>query len=348
MQASPDTPHPPLEDRFGRRVSYLRLSVTDRCNFRCVYCMPAEGIALQPAASLLTFEEIEEIVGAFAALGVERIRLTGGEPLVRRDLPTLIQRLRALPGVREIVLTTNGHLLRRHAAALRDAGLAGVTVSLDSLRPERFARITRGGDLDRVLDGIQAAQDAGFGPVKLNAVIIRGFNDDEILDLAAWAVERRLLLRLIEFMPIGEDTVWGEVAGGGCVPAAELRAVLASRWTLTPEGMRPGAGPARYLRLEGPDTPQGARVGVISAVTECFCDACNRVRLTPQGGLRACLADDREANLRDLLRSTPPGPARAEALRHAVARALGAKEATHAFTLDGGNVTSKQMVSIGG
>ena len=332
------------EDRFGRKVTYLRLSVTDRCNFRCLYCMPEEGVPLRPNDELLSFEEIAQVVGVLAREGVRRVRVTGGEPLVRKELPTLIRKLARLPGIEEIVLTTNGFLLDRHAAALREAGLSEVTVSLDTLDPARFSHVTRRGELGRVLEGIKAAQAAGFGPIKLNAVLIRGFNDDEVLSLTEWAIERGHVLRFIEFMPIGEDTLWAQVRGGGCVPQAEVLAVLGARWRLTPQGMRPGAGPSRYWGLEGPGAPHGARVGVISAVTECFCDACNRLRLTPQGGLRACLADDREVALRALLRQGCDE----ETLAQAVRRALWGKEAAHSFTLEGGAVTRKQMVSIGG
>ncbi|MBH24285.1 MAG: GTP 3',8-cyclase MoaA [Myxococcales bacterium] len=337
-----------LVDRFGRRVSYLRLSVTDRCNFRCVYCMPEEGVALRPSRELLSYEEIERVVGALAACGVERVRVTGGEPLVRKELPRLIARLNAIPGIREVVMTTNGTLLRRDAAALREAGLRSVTVSVDSLNAARFAQITRGGDLGRVLDGIDAAEEAGLS-VRINTVVVRGVNDDELLELAGRALRRRWLLRFIEFMPIGAETIWSDLPRGGCVPAAEIRAVLGARWRLRELGMTTGAGPARYLNLDGPDVPSGdgpgvRHVGIISAVTECFCSACNRIRLTPQGGLRACLADDRETSLRDLMR----GGASDQELRAAVRRALGAKEETHDFDIDGAQVTRKQMVSIGG
>jgi len=337
-----------LVDSFGRRVTYLRLSVTNRCNFRCVYCMPADGVPLEPATELLSFEEIARVVTVMASMGVGRIRLTGGEPLVRRDLATLVRMLRAIDGVKEVVLTTNGLLLGRQAVALLEAGLAGLTVSVDSLRADRFARITRGGELDRVLEGIEAARRAGFGPIKINTVLIRGFNDDEVLDLVDWALSSGHVLRFIEFMPIGEDTIWGlgDTDGSRCVPAAELRQVLERRYALSTLPPAEGVGPARYLRLSGPAVPEGVdgRVGVISAVTECFCAGCNRIRMTPQGGLRACLADDREVDLRAVLRS---GGDR-QALEAALSRALFGKQETHTFDIEGGNVTLKQMVSIGG
>lgn len=336
------------EDAHGRRVTYLRLSVTDRCNYRCVYCMPAHGVALRPSEELLTFEEIIQVVSVLARGGVRRVRLTGGEPLVRRGLPKLIRRLKSEAGVEEVVMTTNGHLLSQHASALKDAGLDGLTVSVDSLNVERFRALSRRGDLERVLGGIRAARAAGFERIKVNTVVIRGFNDDELLELVSWSLEEGLVLRLIEFMPIGAETIWGQGRDGGCVPAQEMLSVLRARWLMAPEGMASGAGPARYWRLSGPGVPASqegrARVGIISAVTQCFCDACNRIRLTPQGGLRACLADDREVDLREVVR----GGGGDAAIMAAVSASLGSKLASHSFDMQGGAVTRKQMVSIGG
>jgi cyclic pyranopterin phosphate synthase len=330
-----------LSDRFERRVTYLRLSVTDRCNYRCVYCMPAAGIDYMPHRDLLSFEEIETIVRALAAVGVRRVRLTGGEPLVRRDLSVLVEKLCGIPGIDEVVMTTNAHILERHIGDLVAAGLSGINISLDSLKPDRFAEITRGGDVGKVIAGIEAAKEAGLGP-KLNAVAIRNVNHDELLDLVRFSIERGVVLRFIEFMPIGAETIWPDA---GCLPAADIRAELATRYRLEAEPFKNGRGPARYWRLFGADAPpEGHRVGIIAAVTECFCSDCNRIRLTSQGGLRACLADDREVDLRDILRSG----GNAEDLRAAVRRALFAKNETHAFVLGGGNVTEKQMVSIGG
>ena len=338
------TPAPtaPLIDPFERRISYLRVSVTDRCNYRCVYCMPADGMDYMPQAELLTYEEITRIVRVLARAGIERVRVTGGEPLVRRDLPQLIQRLTSIEGIDEVVMTTNAHLLDGHAQALAGAGLRGLNISLDSLRRERFARMTRGGDLDRVIRGLEAAQRAGIPVIKLNAVVIRGFNDDELLELVAFSIARGVTMRFIEFMPIGAETVWGDNA---CVTADEMRDALMTEYELVPEGARQGKGPARYWRVFGERTPAwGHPVGIISAVTECFCGDCNRIRLTAQGGLRACLADDGEVNLRDIIRSGGD----AEAILDGVARALGNKKETHAFELGGDSVTVKQMVSIGG
>jgi cyclic pyranopterin phosphate synthase len=306
--------------------------------------MPEEGFTREPASNFLNFEELRRLVRVLSHCGINRVRITGGEPLVRRELPTLVRMIADLPKIDEVVLTTNGVLLTSQAGDLRDAGLAGLTVSLDSLQPARFASMSRGGDLEAVLRGIEAAVSAGFEGVKINTVVVRGVNDDELHDLATWAWAAGHTPRFIEFMPIGAGTVWGHLPGGGCVPAAELRGSLGSRWHLEPQGMIGGAGPSRYYTVSGSGVPAGARVGFISAVTECFCDACNRIRLTPQGGIRACLADDAEVDLRALLRN---GAADDE-LVAAVALSLSGKKRAHQFDIQGGAVTVKGMISIGG
>jgi len=331
-----------LTDRFNRQVTYLRLSVTDRCNFRCTYCMPSEKMRFMPSSELLSFEEIETVVTAMASCGVRRVRITGGEPLVRREIPSLVRMLKDIDGIDEVAMTSNGHLLTRDADALAQAGLDSLNVSLDSLDEKRFSAITRGGSLETVLAGIEAARAAGMA-VKINTVAIKNFNDDEVVSLVRFAVERGLELRFIEFMPIGADTIW---EGGRCLPAKEIRSALAEHWELRPEGFRAGKGPASYWALHEADAggePVG-RVGIIAAVTECFCDGCNRIRMTAQGGLRACLASDKEVNLRDIMRA---GGDAQEVLR-AVRWALTGKDETHAFDLEGEQVTIKQMVSIGG
>ncbi len=337
-----DSQGPALVDRFRRRVTYLRLSVTDRCNYRCTYCMPATQLEFMPSSELLSFEEIIEVVSAMAEVGVRRVRVTGGEPLVRREVTDLVARLGEISGIDEVVMTTNGHLLARHAEALAAAGLAAVNVSVDSLRPDRFAAITRGGDLARVLEGLQAAKDAGIPVVKVNTVAIDGFNHDEVVDFVRFGADHGIVQRFIEFMPIGSDTIW---EGGRCLPAKKIREDLGAVFRMRASGFRDGNGPARYWRLFGAALPdEGYEVGIIAAVTECFCDACNRVRLTAQGGLRACLADDREVDLKHVLREVGTKGA----LLAAVRGALVGKRESHDFDLEGGAVTTKQMVSIGG
>ncbi len=333
-----------LQDAQARRVTYLRISLTDRCNYRCTYCMPSEGVELLPKPQLLTFEEIERLARVFLQLGVRRLRLTGGEPTIRKDLLELVARLAALPDLEDLSLSTNGELLAEIAAPLRRAGLQRLNVSLDSLDPERFLRITRRGRLDRVLAGLDAAACAGF-VIKLNAVAIRGFNDDELGDICRFAWERGMIPRFIELMPMaaGELFVPGEL-----FPAAEMRARIEAEFpaaVLVPAtGSAPGWGPARYWRLEGPGVPARAEVGLITPMTEHFCDTCNRVRLSSVGGLHPCLAHDDATDLRTPLRAG----ASDETLLEVVRQALSGKRDGHWFGIDGQGGPQKAMVSIGG
>jgi cyclic pyranopterin phosphate synthase len=337
----------PLVDGFGRRVDYVRVSVTDRCNFRCVYCMPAEGTPHAPRADLLSFEEIEAIVRYVHARGVRKVRITGGEPLVRQGVVGLVERLGQLDDL-HIAMTTNAFLLERHLDALIDAGLDSLNISLDTLDPDQFTKVTRVGSLDRVVRAIDRAVEADFGPVKLNAVVVGGINDHEVVPLAEFAIERGVPMRYIEFMPIGAETIW-DAGPTQCFPAEEMRRALAERWELVPDPSRYGAGPARYWRLHGHDTPSvGHPIGIISAVTECFCSGCNRVRITPQGGLRMCLADDDESGLRDAMRLAPNADAAMRAIHELFEAALAGKKERHAFDLDGGAVTRVHMSGIGG
>lgn len=352
-------------DRFGRKITYLRISVTERCNFRCVYCMPAEGIGHVSSREYLSFEEIQEVAEVFAAEGVRRVRITGGEPLVRPGIPNLVRALKGVEGIERVALTTNGFLLKKYAQDLKDAGLDSLNISLDTLDAARFKEITRVGDLERVLQGIDAAQQAGFTRLKLNAVIVSGFNDDELVDLVRFAIDRGVIMRFIEFMPIG-DTIWVEAlqnsasasatdtadrgrARGSCVPARQMRETLGEYYRLEPDPKRYGTGPARYWRLHDEDSPpEGHPFGIIAAVTECFCDLCNRVRMTARGGLRACLADDAEVDLRAPLRTYADPEERRAEIEARIRRALYGKKERHAFDIDGGSVTTKNMTAIGG
>jgi len=295
-----------------------------------------------PSAELLTFEELENIVRVFAKFGVKRVRITGGEPLVRRQATSLISRISKIEGIEEVLMTTNGHLLEALAPQLVEAGLTGINVSIDSLDPNRFRRITRGGDVARVIRGIQAIKKAGIASLKLNTVAIDGFNQDELINLVQFASAEGATLRFIEFMPVGQDTIW---EGGRCLPAASIRETLSTRWQLESTGFIAGKGPARYWTVSGEGLKDGkTSVGIIAAVTECFCDSCNRVRLTSTGGLRACLANDQEINLKDVLRSGGSETELVEAIRVA----LFGKHKTHDFSLTEGNGTQKQMSRIGG
>ena len=338
---SPAAAGGPLVDPQARRVRYLRVSLTDRCNYRCTYCMPEAGIDRLPRSELLTLEEVVAIVGVFASLGVERVRLTGGEPMVRRGLVELVTQLAALPI--DVAMTTNGARLAELAAPLAGAKLRSLTVSLDSLEPGRFAAITRRGVLADVLRGLEAASAAGFDAIKINTVAIRGFNDDELGRLALWAWERGHVPRFIEVMPMSGGRLY---IPGELMPAAEIRdrvaaAAAAPLVADTGEGVR-GLGPATYWRVvSGPHV--GQRVGIIAPMTENFCGSCNRLRLSAAGSLHNCLARDDAGDLRSLLRSE--GPTALEARVRAI---LGYKQAGHSFALDGHGGPDKAMISIGG
>ena len=286
----------PLTDAFRRPITYLRISVTDRCNLRCTYCMPEAGLPWIPKADVLTFEEIEAIVRAAASVGVRSIRLTGGEPLVRRDLPDLVRRVAAIEGIEDIALSTNGLLLAEQLDALIAAGLDRINVSLDTLRPDRFAAIARRPGLERVLAGIDAALAAGLGPIKVNCVLMGGQNDDELADFAALARQRALYVRFIEVMPVQDNLAMQQAT---YVSSDEILARLRVLDRLEPVAGPGGNGPARYFASPG---AKGA-VGVISPLSHDYCETCNRVRLTADGRLRLCLFGDYEIDLRDAVRS---------------------------------------------
>jgi cyclic pyranopterin phosphate synthase len=327
----------PLMDRLGRVHTDLRVSLTDRCNLRCSYCMPEEGLAWLPKPELLTDDELVRLVGlATARLGIRTVRLTGGEPLLRRGLPGLIARLTALPGPPELSITTNGIGLARSAAALREAGLRRVNVSLDTLRPERFTRITRRDRLPDVLLGLAAAQAAGLAPVKINAVPVRGVNDDEIADLAAFAVEHGYRLRFIESMPLDAQGAWDR---SRMVSADEILERLGERFDLEPLP-RQGNAPAEEWRVVGTD----AAIGVIASVTRPFCGGCDRVRLTADGQLRNCLFAATESDLRALLRSGADDDAVEAAWRASVA----GKGPGHAINSADFRQPDRPMSAIGG
>ena len=337
-----------LVDPFGRTVRDLRISVTDRCNFRCTYCMPAEGMQWLPREDILTFEEIERLARVCVErFGVDGLRLTGGEPTVRAHLPVLVEKLSHLrvPTATDspyagrkpdISLTTNGATFRLLAHELRQAGLDRVNISLDTLRPERFVQITRRDELHRVLDGIAAAQEAGFSPVKLNAVIERGVNDDEILALAEFGREHDVQVRFIEFMPLDASGAWSSSV---VVSQDEIVAAIAAVHPLEPVPARGSAPADRWRYLDG-----RGEVGVIPTVTKPFCGDCDRVRITAEGQFRTCLFATREFDLRSLLRNGSSD----DELAAEIVRAVGTKWAGHAI----GQVTfvrpQRSMSQIGG
>ncbi len=301
-----------LVDAFGRVHTNLRISVTDRCNIRCVYCMP-ESVKFLPRADLLSFEEIERVVRVAAGLGVAKIRLTGGEPLVRRDLPALVARLASIPGIADVGLTTNGILLAPMARQLRDAGLRRINVSLDTLDPGRFRELTRRDGLDQVIAGILAARAAGFDPVKLNAIALKGMTEPDIVPLGRFAREHGLELRFIEYMPLDVADRWER---DKVLLADEILERLADGiGPLTPSPDRDPRAPALdYDYVDG-----GGRVGLIASVSRPFCANCNRIRLTADGKLRNCLFALDETDLRTLLRNEPNDLPVADALRASVA-----------------------------
>lgn len=326
-----------LCDRFNRVVSYLRISVTDRCNFRCVYCMPAHGIELAPRDEVLSFEEIARVVHVGSALGLSKIRLTGGEPTVRRDLPQLVAMLRAIPGIDEIAMTTNAARLDELAQPLKDAGLDRVNISLDTLQSDRAAQLSRRDFHGKVLCGIDAAIEAGLTPLKFNAVVMRGQNDDELCDLLAFAHQKDGEMRFIEYMPMG--TV-GFDERDRLVTAAQMREVLSARFDLVPaQSLDPHDASRSWVCRRS-----GARAGFISSMSDHFCDTCNRMRLTAQGGLRPCLHQDAEVDVRKVLRSGGDDQSLAGAFREAA----GLKWAGHHMSDLIPLYSLKEMVSIGG
>jgi len=311
----PDTEPPAtgsLLDTFGRIADDLRVSVTDRCNFRCTYCMPAEGLAWLPKSDILTFEEITRVVGVFVSLGVRSIKLTGGEPTVRADLPVLVRMLRGAHPDLEMSMTTNGLLLDRLAGPLAEAGLDRVTVSCDSLMRHRFEQMTRRDALDRVLAGMRAAEKAGLTPIKINCVVIGGTNDDEAVEFAEFVRETSYEVRFIEYMPLDAEQAWERAK---VVPNADLLQQIDAVHPLVPVGH--GADPATSYRFA--DGAPGA-IGVISSVTEPFCDTCNRLRLTAEGDFRSCLFSLEEVDLRGPLRAGATDPELAALIRRGVWR----------------------------
>lgn len=337
-----EIPADPLVDNFARRIRYLRVSVTDRCNYRCTYCMPEElgdQLVFEPREAVLTFEELERLIGVFARLGVRKLRLTGGEPTVRKGIVELTTRVARVPGIEQVVMTSNGHLLRELAGPLAAAGVSTINISLDTLDAAKFHQLTGRGDLARVLAGVDAAVAAGMR-VKTNAVALHGVNDGELVALCAYAWSRGAVPRFIEHMPMSDGALYAPEAE---LSAAQIRRLLeAALGPLVATDASAGRdpGPARYWRVAA----TGREVGIISAMTEHFCDDCNRLRLTATGSLHACLGHDDAISLRDVMRR---GGSDDDVVR-SIAAAVTGKRAGHVFERTGAGAPQKHMIGIGG
>jgi cyclic pyranopterin phosphate synthase len=324
-----------LTDSLGRNINYLRLSVTDRCNMRCFYCMPKGGVEKKPHDSVLSYEELQLIAGTAVGLGIEKIRITGGEPLVRAGIVGFLEKLAAIPGLRHLALTTNGLLLAEMAAGLFQAGVQRLNVSLDSLDPLTFSEITRGGDLKRVLAGLDAAEWAGFPPPKINCVIMRGVNDNEILDFAEMSRSRGSSIRFIEYMPAVKEDGWQRY----CISGEEILQRIAGRYTLEQVDKGPYAGPSRDFRIPG---ARGS-IGIITAVSGHFCSECNRIRVTSTGQAKGCLFSDEKTDLLPFLRP-PDRQGLAEVLR----RIVSTKPERHDISQEGYTHRNFTMSQVGG
>ena len=309
-----------LVDKFGRTVDYVRLSVTDRCDFRCVYCM-TEDMTFLPRKQILSLEEIYEIALAFTELGVKKIRLTGGEPMVRSDVMSLIGKLGSLPGLEELLLTTNGAQLDKYALPLKEAGLSRINISIDSLDAERFRRISRVGKLEKVLAGIDAAREAGFDRIKLNSVIMRGYNEDEVIPLTDYALSRDIDIAFIEEMPLGEAS---DHSREETTCSNEwVRGQIEQKYRLINSTAKT-AGPSRYVQVVG----KKSRIGFISPVSHNFCEDCNRVRVTVEGRLLLCLGNEHSVDLREVLRD---GASTHDDLKEAIIKSMDLKPERHYF-----------------
>lgn len=309
-----------LTDRYGRNIEYLRLSVTDRCDLRCHYCMPEGFKDFGEPEDWLTFDEIERVVRIFGELGTRRIRITGGEPLVRKNLAVLAASIATLPGIEDLSISSNATRLRKQALPLKQAGISRINVSLDTLRPDRFKDITGGGKLEKVIDGLMAAKEAGFHPVKINMVVMRGVNDDEVEDMVQFCIDHDFALRFIETMPMGDT---GRNASQQYIPLNEIHDRLAKKYSLVKANMK-GGGPARYVRVEGTEL----RIGYITPMSQHFCDTCNRVRLSVDGTIYLCLGQEDSYPLREYLRAGITD----EELKQHIQKAIDLKPEKHEFS----------------
>jgi len=335
-----------LIDNFGRKISYLRVSITDRCNYRCIYCQSEKEFEFIPHQEILRFEEIVEIVQEVVNLGITKVRITGGEPLVRKGVVNFIKKLREIKKLEDISLTTNGFFLPEYAEKLKDAGLNRVNISLDSLQEEKYKKITRGGSLEKVLKGIDSALKAGLLPIKINTVLIRGINDDEVEDFVRLALERPLNIRFIEFMPSGEEVK--DNYRNKFISVQEIKENLAEKYSFRPIDINSGNGPAKYYQIKG---GQGT-IGFITALSQHFCKTCNRIRLTSEGKLRPCLFSNKEIDIkkaiRQLARDKNERFLRKKIIRNKLKEAVKLKPEGHKLNIKNQENLSFHMSRIGG
>jgi len=337
MTSTPETSRPKLIDGMGRTIVNLRISVTDRCNFRCTYCMPADNVEFMDRSNLLSFEEIQRVAQIVSRMGINRLRLTGGEPLMRKNLPVLIKMLNEVDGIDDIAMTTNAYFLKDQAQSLKDAGLKRLNVSLDALDPEKFRDVNRRDCLQSVLDGLDTARKVGFKSIKINAVAVRNFSETEIMSLIEMGRSDGFEIRFIEFMPLDSDKVWerDKVLFGH-----EIVNIIKENYELVPIDNSLEIGPAsEYNFADGK-----GKIGIITAVSNPFCDHCNRIRMTADGKLRTCLFSTKETNLKELIRSGATDETIIETLKQAVL----VKEPGHKINLDDFERPSRAMHAIGG
>lgn len=318
-----------MTDGYGRKINYLRLSITDRCNLRCRYCMPSEGVDKKCHGDLLSYEELVRIVKAFSKLGIDKVRLTGGEPLVRKDVHELVQQIKKIKDIRELVLTTNGILLSEQLTKLKHAGLDRINISIDSLKKDKYAQITSGGDLSKVLKGIEEAIQMGMTPVKINVVLIKDFNVEEIKDFVSLTLEKPIDVRFIELMPTGEAALFSKES------FISNQEVLKWLPELTPVVAEDLSAPARYYKLPGAI----GKVGLISPISCAFCDTCNRLRLTPDGKIKHCLHSNEELDIRPFIKNE-------HAMMNEIQAYIKLKPKTH--EMDKGSYITRNMHNIGG
>ena len=333
-----------LIDNFGREISYLRVSITDRCNYRCIYCQSEKEFEFIPHQEILRFEEIVEIVQEAVNLGITKVRITGGEPLVRKGIVDFIKKLREIKKLEDISLTTNGFFLPEYAEKLKDAGLNRVNISLDSLQEEKYKKITRGGSLEKALKGIDSALKAGLLPIKINTVLIRGINDDEVEDFVRLTLGRPLNIRFIEFMPSGEEVI--NKFENKFISVQEIKEKLIKKYLLNPIKINTANGPAKYYQIKG---GQGT-IGFITALSQHFCKTCNRIRLTSEGKLRPCLFSNKEVDIKQAIRNakTDDKIIRSKIIRNNIREAINIKPEGHKLNKKFLNRDFFKMSKIGG